>query len=50
MVKEIRTAHVDADLHIEAYRFKGIMQKFPAHFYEYYVLGFIEEGQRTYFT
>ncbi len=46
MAKEIRTAHVDADLHIEAYRFKGIMQKFPAHFHEYYVIGFIEEGQR----
>ncbi|MER2259225.1 MAG: AraC family transcriptional regulator [Priestia megaterium] len=46
MVKEIRTAHGDADLHIEAYRFKGIMQKFPAHFHEYYVIGFIEEGQR----
>ncbi|MGG1366138.1 AraC family transcriptional regulator [Priestia megaterium] len=46
MVKEIRTAHVDADLHIEGYRFKGIMQKFPAHFHEYYVIGFIEEGQR----
>src|SRR6478736_2845380 len=46
MTKEIRTAHVDADLHIEAYRFKGIMQNFPAHFHEYYVIGFIEEGQR----
>ena len=46
MTKEIRTARVDADLHIEAYRFKGIMQKFPAHFHEYYVIGFIEEGQR----
>ncbi|MFP7731945.1 AraC family ligand binding domain-containing protein [Priestia aryabhattai] len=46
MPKEIRTAHADADLHIEAYRFKGIMQKFPAHFHEYYVIGFIEEGQR----
>ncbi|QTL47791.1 AraC family ligand binding domain-containing protein [Priestia aryabhattai] len=46
MTKEIRTAHVDAALHIEAYRFKEIMQKFPAHFHEYYVIGFIEEGQR----
>ncbi len=46
MTKEIRTAHVDEALHIEAYRFKGIMQKFPAHFHEYYVIGFIEEGQR----
>ncbi|MFT8322579.1 MAG: AraC family transcriptional regulator [Bacillus sp. (in: firmicutes)] len=46
MVKEVRTVYVDSDLHIEAYRFKGIMQKFPAHFHEYYVIGFIEEGQR----
>lgn len=46
MVNEIRTVYLDSDLNIEAYRFKGIMQKFPAHFHEYYVIGFIEEGQR----
>ncbi len=46
MLAEIRTIFLDADLNIEAYRFKGIMQKFPAHFHEYYVIGFIEEGQR----
>ncbi|HFL2396823.1 TPA: helix-turn-helix domain-containing protein, partial [Clostridioides difficile] len=26
--------------------FKGIMQKFPNHFHEHYVIGFIEKGQR----
>lgn len=47
MVEEIRTIHLDSHLKIEAYQFKGIMQKFPAHFHEYYVIGFIEEGQRS---
>ncbi|WP_211745629.1 AraC family transcriptional regulator [Paenibacillus sp. Marseille-Q4541] len=46
MSNEIRTIYLDSDLDIEAYRFKGIMQKFPAHFHEYYVIGFIEKGQR----
>lgn len=46
MLNEVRTIYLDSDLDIEAYRFKGIMQKFPAHFHEYYVIGFIEEGQR----
>lgn len=46
MLNEIRTCRLDPDLNIEAYRFKGIMQKFPAHFHDYYVIGFIEKGQR----
>ncbi|WP_256757771.1 AraC family transcriptional regulator [Cohnella sp. WQ 127256] len=46
MLNEIRTVYLDSELNIEAYRFKGIMQKFPAHFHDYYVIGFIEEGQR----
>lgn len=33
-------------LKVEAYHFQGIMQKFPNHFHEYYVIGFIEKGQR----
>ncbi|ELK47404.1 AraC family transcriptional regulator [Halobacillus sp. BAB-2008] len=45
-MKEERTVHYDADLQIEAYRFEGIMQKFPNHFHDYYVIGFIESGQR----
>lgn len=46
MKTETRTVCFDADLEIEAYTFKGIMQKFPNHFHDYYVIGFIESGQR----
>ena len=46
MQNETRTVCFDTDLNIEAYNFKGIMQKFPNHFHEYYVIGFIESGQR----
>jgi AraC-like DNA-binding protein/mannose-6-phosphate isomerase-like protein (cupin superfamily) len=46
MEKEIRTVKYDTDLHVEAYNFQGIMQKFPNHFHEYYVIGFIENGKR----
>lgn len=46
MREEERTVRFDHDLQIEAYRFEGIMQKFPNHFHEYYVIGFIESGQR----
>jgi len=44
--QEERTVCFDRELKIEAYRFKGIMQKFPNHFHEHYVIGFIEKGQR----
>ncbi len=44
--KEIRVVKFDAQLQIEAYHFQGIMQKFPNHFHEYYVIGFIEKGKR----
>ncbi len=46
MGKELRTVCFDKDLQIEAYWFKGLMQKFPNHFHEHYVIGFIENGQR----
>lgn len=46
MTNEVRVVYQDPDLDIEAYQFKGIMQKFPSHFHEYYVIGFIEKGQR----
>ncbi len=46
MTKEIRTVKFDVELKIEAYHFQGIMQKFPNHFHEYYVVGFIENGSR----
>jgi AraC-like DNA-binding protein/mannose-6-phosphate isomerase-like protein (cupin superfamily) len=45
-MKEIRTVKFDSELEIEAYHFQGIMQKFPNHFHEYYVIGFIENGSR----
>ena len=43
---EKRQICLDKKLNIEAYWFYGIMQKFPNHFHEYYVIGFVEEGQR----
>lgn len=46
MKKEIRKVRYDTELKVEAYHFQGIMQKFPNHFHEYYVIGFIEKGQR----
>lgn len=46
MKQEIRTVKYDAELKVEAYHFQGIMQKFPNHFHEYHVIGFIEKGQR----
>lgn len=46
MLNEIRTVCFDTELSIEAYNFKGVMQKFPNHFHDYYVIGFIEKGKR----
>lgn len=47
MKKEIRTVVYDDELHIEAYRFEGIVQPFPNHFHSHYVIGFVEDGQRV---
>ena len=44
MKKETRTVVYDDALRLEAYRFKGIVQPFPSHFHEYYVIGFVEKG------
>ena len=46
MKNEKRTVRFDNDLKVEAYHFEGIMQKFPNHFHEHYVLGFVESGRR----
>lgn len=46
MKKETRTVVYDDELRIEAYRFEGIIQPFPNHFHEYYVIGFVEKGER----
>ncbi|MCI8726752.1 MAG: AraC family transcriptional regulator [Hungatella sp.] len=46
MKKEIRIIVYDESLRIEAYRFEGIIQPFPNHFHEHYVIGFVENGER----
>ena len=46
MRKETRTVVFDDELRLEAYRFNGIVQPFPNHFHEYYVIGLIESGTR----
>ena len=46
---ETRTVVYDEELRIEAYRFEGIVQPFPNHFHEHYVIGFVEDGQRALF-
>ena len=46
MKKEIRVVVYDDELRIEAYRFEGIVQSFPNHFHEHYVIGFVESGIR----
>lgn len=47
MKKEIRTVVYDDELRLEAYHFEGIVQPFPNHFHEHYVIGFVEGGQRV---
>ena len=44
--QEQRHVYYDRDLDIEADNLSGIVQKFPNHFHEYYVIGFIEGGKR----
>ena len=48
MIQEQEQRHIyyDQDLKIEAYNLSGIVQKFPNHFHEYYVVGFVEGGKR----
>ena len=47
MKKEVRTVVYDDELRMEAYRFEGIVQPFPSHFHEHYVIGFVEKGERV---
>lgn len=44
--QEQRHIYYDYHLGIEAYQLSGIVQKFPNHFHEFYVIGFIEGGKR----
>lgn len=46
MLQEERRIYYDRDLEIEAYNLIGVVQKFPNHFHEHYVIGFIEGGKR----
>ena len=43
---EKRQICYDHTLQIEAYQLKGIVQKFPNHFHECYVIGYVERGSR----
>ena len=47
MKKETRMAVYDDELRLEAYRFENILQPFPNHFHEYYVIGYMESGERN---
>lgn len=44
--QEQRQIYYDRELNIEAYRLSGIVQKFPNHFHDFYVIGYIEGGKR----
>lgn len=46
MRKETRTVVYDDELRMETYRFTGIVQPFPSHFHEHYVIGLVEKGKR----
>lgn len=46
MKKESRIIFYDNQLGIEAYRLTGIVQPFPNHFHDYFVIGIMEGGKR----
>lgn len=46
MKKEVRMVCYDKELGLEAYRFEDVIQPFPNHFHEHYVIGLIEMGER----
>ncbi|MDE5605091.1 MAG: AraC family transcriptional regulator [Eubacterium sp.] len=46
MKKGMKTVCYDEELNIEAYQFNGIIQPFPNHFHDYYVIGVVESGER----
>ena len=39
MIKETRTIHYDAELAIEAYWLQNVLEPFPDHFHDYYLIG-----------
>lgn len=46
MRKETRTIVFDEALGIEAYRLEGIVQPFPNHFHDFFVIGIMVAGER----
>ena len=48
MIEKQEQRHIlfDESLGLEAYQLTGVVQKFPNHFHEFYVIGFIEGGKR----
>lgn len=46
MENESRIVIYDEQLKIEAYILQGIVQPFPNHFHEFYVIGLMDQGQR----
>lgn len=46
MYEEQRTVRFDRALGIEAFRLQGVVQRFPNHFHDHYVIGYVECGQR----
>lgn len=46
MYENLKEIRYDNSLRLEAYRFNGVVQTFPNHFHDYYVVGLIEEGKR----
>lgn len=49
MKKEIRTVCFDSSLGVESYCLEGIVQPFPNHAHEYYVIGYMCKGERWLF-
>ena len=46
MKKEIRTTCFDNTIGVETYCLEGVVQPFPNHLHEYYVIGYMVSGQR----
>lgn len=47
MNKEKKIVIYDYDLDVEVYWLEEITRPFPTHFHEYYVIGYMEAGERT---
>lgn len=46
MYEHLKEIIYDDDLSVEAYQFDGVVQTFPNHFHDYYVVGLMETGKR----